>query len=149
MKKKLKYIMYKSDLVGTRLTLGISELVWAVALLMPGETFTRSKTYHGMANVMSEETWGIVWLLSGCFQLYIVYRNEYHSRGAIWFAGINALLWSIVVASLYTCVWPMNAVASGDFALALSAIWVYIRSGWISKESLEVEEAILKAEGVQ
>lgn len=130
---KLYKLVFISDLHATRIILAISEFIWGLSLLMPGETFTRSKTYSGMHLVADEWIWGIVWLISGVIQAYIVISGEYHNRFAVWFAGINTFLWLSVTASLYTCVWPMNSVASADAALCLAAAWVWIRSGWIPK----------------
>lgn len=139
MKDKLYQLAYHSDLHVTRIILAISEIIWGLSLVMPGETFTRSKTYSGMAQIASENIWGIIWLASGIIQFLIVYKNEYHSISAVWFAGLNAMLWWIVVLSLYLNVWPMNSVASGDAALCIGATWVWIRSGWVAKQMRGLE----------
>jgi hypothetical protein len=125
----MRLILY-SDLHATRIVLCISELIWGISLLMPGDTFSRSKTYSGMAYIADEPTWGVIWLISGIAQGIIVWTGCYHSQPSVWFAGVNSFIWWLVVVSLYSCVWPMNSVASGDIALAIASTWVWVRSGW-------------------
>ena len=134
MQNKLFRVIFYSDGHFARFTLFISEIIWGVALLLPGDSFSRSKTYSGMASIAAEEVWGIFWIISGLLQALIIQNGDYHSKKAVFFAGFNSCLWWFVVVQLYTHVWPVNAVASGDLALALMATWIWIRSGWTMKD---------------
>jgi hypothetical protein len=126
---KILSIVFFSDLHGVRFTLGLAELIWAITLLWPGETFGRP-TYTVMAHVMSENAWGLVFLMSALTQFGILFKGDYHSRFATYFAGWNLALWLYVVISMYLSVSPPPAAISGEAALVLSAGWVWIRSGY-------------------
>ena len=134
---KIYQMLYKisilSDLHGTRFILAISELIWGITLWMPGQTFGRP-TYNVMAHFIPDENiWGAIWIISGLIQIYIIYKSDYHSRLAVLFAGFNSLLWWFVTISMYLSVSPPPAAISGETGLALAAMWVWIRSGWVPK----------------
>lgn len=126
---RFETILFFSDLHGVRVVLGFSELLWALTLLWPGETFGRP-IYTVMATVMSENAWGLMFLLSSFTQFGIIYRADYHSKFATYFAGWNMTLWMYVVISMYLSVTPPPAAISGEFGLALSAGWVWVRTGY-------------------
>lgn len=121
-------ILFYSDLHATRVLLGIAELVWAITLLMPGDTFGRP-TYSVMSQIMKEEAWAMIFLWSAITQFSIVMRMDYHSRFSTYFAGWNSILWWYVVTSMYLSVSPPPAAISGELALAIGAAWVWCRSG--------------------
>ena len=123
-------VMFFSDLQATRWTLGFAELLWAITLLWPGDTFGRP-TYTVMSHVMSEEAWGLVFLLSAATQFVILFQGRFHERFPVLFAAWNAVLWIYVVISMYLSVSPPPAAISGEAALALAASWVWVRSGYI------------------
>ena len=123
-------LIFHSDLHGVRILLGASEILWALTLLWPGTTFDRP-VYLVMSNIMREEAWGLIFLLSGVTQFGIVYKLDYNSRFSTYFAGWNMSLWMYVVISLFISLGhsPVPAAISGDTALALGAAWIWIRSG--------------------
>jgi len=121
-------IAYYSDLHATRVILAIAELIWAITLFFPGETFDRP-TYTIMAQTFSENTWAFLFSVMGMTQLSIVATGNYHERFPIWFAAINQTVWWFVVISMYMSVTPPPAAISGELALAIAASWVWIRSG--------------------
>ena len=45
--KKTSCMIFETDLIGTRFTLGLAELIWAFTLFWPGNTFDRP-TYEVM-----------------------------------------------------------------------------------------------------
>ena len=122
----LSRALWDSDLIGTRVSLFIGELLWAVMLLWIGDTFSRP-TYNHMALVFNEEVWGIIFLVSSITQLTIVLTNDMHSRFARYFACWNAALWGYVVFSMLVSVYPPPAAIGGEIALALAASWVWLR----------------------
>lgn len=129
--EKITYLAFFSDLHGTRFALMLSEIIWAIALWLPGDTFGRP-TYHLMEQMIhDEDIWGVIWFVSAMLQGYILYTSEYHSRFATWFALFNSALWWIVVVSMYLSVSPPPAAISAEAAMAVAAAWVWIRSGWI------------------
>ena len=121
-------LIYGSDLMGTRFLLGIAELLWAVTLLWPGETFGRP-TYHGMQLFATEEVWGFIFLFSSFWQFQILKSRKFHCPAAVVFAGWNSLLWIFVVVSMYMSVYPPPAAISGELALAIGAAWIFVRTG--------------------
>lgn len=118
--------LWDSDLVATRVSLAIGEFLWATMLLWAGDTFDRP-TYKVMANVMSEEAWGVVLLLSAVTQITIVMSEQYHEKWARVFAAWNAALWVFLCASMMLSVSPPPAAIGGELALAFAATWVWLR----------------------
>lgn len=131
-RKILGLILY-SDLHATRFTLGLAELIWAVSLFWPGDTFGRP-TYTAMKHTMiSEEIWGCIWLFSALTQWWILYTVRYHQSTSVLFACANSILWWYVTLGMYLSVYPPPAAIGGELALCVAATWIWIRSGWIPK----------------
>lgn len=127
--RRVVYLAYYSDLHCARLLLAMAELIWSIALFIPGETFDRP-TYSVMSSVMPELAWASLFGVMGSIQLYVLLLGNYHDRFAVWFAGINQTVWWFVVISMYISVFPPPAAISGELALAIGASWVWIRSGF-------------------
>lgn len=127
---RLFQIAFYSDLHASRFALALAEFIWAVTLLWPGDTFGRP-TYHIMSQVMTEEAWGALFLLTSVLQFSILMEGRYHSRFAIVFACYNAVMWWFVCVSMYMSVFPPPAAISGELALAFAASWIWIRSGYV------------------
>lgn len=122
----LSKALWDSDLIATRVSLAIGEAFWAIMLLWPGNTFGRP-TYHAMSQVMSEEAWGLLILVSAVTQLTIVMEGALHSKFARIFSCWNACLWVFLVLSMMLSVSPPPAAIGGEFALTASACWVWLR----------------------
>jgi hypothetical protein len=126
MTSALSRALFDSDLIASRLMLAIAELLWSTLLMWPGDTFTRP-TYTGMAHVMHEEAWALVFLVSAATQFSIVIQADYHCRLARYFAAWNAVLWAFCVVSMLMSVYPPPAAISGEIALTLAAAWIWLR----------------------
>lgn len=118
--------LWDSDLVATRVSLAIGELLWAIMLLWVGDTFDRP-IYKVMSHVMSEEAWGFVLILSSVTQITIVMCEQYHSMWSRMFAAWNAALWWFLCISMMLSVSPPPAAIGGELALAMAAGWVWLR----------------------
>ena len=119
-------LLWKSNQVGTRLTLALGEFCWAVMLFWPGNTFDRP-TYSHMHSVMTEEWWACLFLWSAFTQVYIVVKDRYHTFWSWQFAGWNFLLWFYTVCSMLASVYPPPAAIGGEIALTVSAGWIWLR----------------------
>ena len=122
----LSKALWDSDLIATRVSLALAEVLWAIMLLWSGDTFERP-TYHVMSLVMSEEAWGFLLLLSAVTQITIVMSEIYHTLGARMFAAWNAALWAFLCMSMLLSVNPPPAAVGGELALAFAASWVWLR----------------------
>ena len=118
--------LWDTDLIASRMILAFGELCWAVMLLWPGNSFDRP-TYAYMAEIASEDLWGLVFLLSALIQLNIILLDDMHGRFARYFACWNASLWVYCVWSILASIYPPPAAVAGDCALAAAAVWVWIR----------------------
>ncbi len=122
----LTHTLWETNLASTRLVLGLAELTWAVLLIWPGATFGRP-TYNGMAAVMAEEAWALVFALSAVTQLTIVIRQDYYCWQARYFAAWNMVLWCFVVVSMLLSVYPPPAAISAEIVLAVASLWIWVR----------------------
>lgn len=118
--------LWDTNLVFSRLMLGVAEFFWFLLLIWPGDTFGRP-TYNGMANVTSEQAWALVFLVSSVTQITIVVRQDFHCWVARYFAAWNAALWCFVVVSMLLSVYPPPAAISVEITLALAAFWIWFR----------------------
>ena len=133
-RESLYQLIWRADLLGTRITLAMGEFFWAVMLFWHGDTFTRP-TYSHMAIIMREEWWGVLFLFSAATQCYIVLSNKMHSTWAWYFAGWNCLLWGFTAWSMLASVYPPPAAIGGEIALALSAFWIWLRPIILSEQN--------------
>ena len=118
--------MFESDLIATRLSLAVAELLWAVMLLWPGNTFDRP-TYFWMSQFGSETLWAFVFSVSGLYQGYIVAAQKVRSRQAEVFACFNAFIWVFTIGCMLASVYPPPAAIGGEISLAVAACWIAIR----------------------
>ena len=126
LQKRICRAVFDSDLIATRILLSIAEGLWAIMLWWPGDTFGRP-TYAHMAQVMSEDAWGLVFALSAITQITIVGQGHFTKDYARTFAGWNAALWTYVVLSMLKSVYPPPAAIAGEITLMFAACWVWLR----------------------
>lgn len=118
--------LFDSDLIATRVILGLAEALWAVTLWWPGESFARA-VYGDMAAVMPEDAWGLVFALSAVTQLTLVATGKLYCVGAFLFAGWNFVLWLFVSTSILLAVYPPPSAISGELVLTAAAGWIWLR----------------------
>lgn len=124
--QSLSRALWDSDLIATRISLFFAEILWAIMLFWPGDTFSRP-TYSLMSAIADEKTWAILFFITGVLQLGIVAVDSLHTTFARYFAAWNATLWLYVAFSMLLSIFPTPAAIGGDIALALAAGWVCIR----------------------
>lgn len=122
----LHRVMWETDLIGSRITLALAELLWSIMLFWPGDTFDRP-TYTMMASVFREEYWAVIFLVSAIIQISIVLSNKMHTTASWFFAGWNFTLWGYTVWSMISSVYPPPAAIGGEIALAISSGWIWLR----------------------
>ncbi len=121
-------LMRYTDLEATRFILALAEFLWAITLFMPGDTFDRP-TYTILAKIAPEISWAFMFLIMGSLQAYILFKGQYHDRFAVWFAFCNSSFWTFVCISMILSVSPFPAAISGEIALAIGSVWIFVRSG--------------------
>ena len=128
----LSRALFDSDLIATRMSLFLAELLWAIMLFWPGDTFGRP-TYFLMEKLAIEEVWAAVVLISACIQLHIVIFSICKTAFSIWFARWNALLWLSTVGLMLGSVYPPPAAIGGELAMMVSAVWIALRPQILKK----------------
>ena len=137
--ESISKVMFDSDMTNTRLTLAFAEILWAIMLFWPGDTFDRP-TYLAMARIMSETSWGFVFLMSAFLQIRIVVLSQQNRDWAKVFANWNAVLWVTVVGSALFSVYPPPAAMSGEIALACAAVWIWLRPILLDRAAIKYQE---------
>jgi len=122
----LSKLIWDTDLIGSRFLLAVAEGCWALLLWWPGDTFTRT-TYTHMAEIMTEDLWGLVFAITATLQITIIFRNEFHDKFARWFATWNAALWMFTTSAMALSLYPPAAGLSGEIALTFVAWWIWAR----------------------
>ena len=118
--------LFDSDLIATRLALFLAEMLWAVMLFWPGDTFARP-TYSEMGLLAPEWAWACAFGISAVLQISIVVYQQCSRPWAHLFAAWNASLWLSVVVLMVVSVYPPPAAIGGEIALAVSAMWMAVR----------------------
>ena len=124
--RNLSNALFDTDLISTRITLAMAEVLWALMLFWPGDTFVRP-TYAIISGVMSETVWAFTFLISGILQTGIVLFNQYGKPWTQVFANWNAVLWVFVVGASLMSVYPPPAAIGGEIALACASFWIWVR----------------------
>ena len=127
--KHIINLIFFSELHAAKFMLFMAELIWALSLFWPGNTFDRP-TYSIMSKIASENIWASAFLATGLMQLYLLLSQNYFTRFAQCFAGWNAIFWTFIVIAMYNSVTPPPAAISGETSLAIAAAWIFVRSGY-------------------
>lgn len=137
---RISAAIFDSELIATRMTLALAEVLWAILLWWPGEIFDRP-AYAGMHSVMGEHAWGLIFALSAATQVSIVALGHACWAYARLFSAWNAVLWCYVVGSMLLSVYPPPAAIAGEISMAVCAAWVFVRplllSFWTAKAHKE------------
>lgn len=118
--------MWDSELIASRVILGFAELFWSILMLWPGKNVT-TPMHINMLNILSENTWGIIFFVSAILQFIIVMINRFNTISARYFAFCNMCLWAFTVFSIITVTYPPPTVIGGEIALAIAAFWIWAR----------------------
>lgn len=124
--KSVSVALWDSELISSRIILGMGELFWAIMLFWAGDTFSRPAYFH-MSEIMAENSWALVFLISALLQMYIVISGKFHTRLARYFAFWNMILWGYTVIAMLLSVYPPPAAIGGEIAIAISAVWIWVR----------------------
>lgn len=119
-------LIWDSDLIAARFLLALAEVFWAVLLILPESAIERV-SYDSLITVLRAEIWAAIFLGSAAVQMTIILKGKFHTKDARVFAGWNACLWTFVVSAMLFSGSPPTAAMAGDVALAIAAIWVFIR----------------------
>jgi hypothetical protein len=122
----LSRALWDSELIATRISLFLAELLWAVMLIWPGDTVD-GDDYALMHIIAQEGFWAVIFTTTAMLQLLIVLTDNLHSKFARYFAAWNAFLWLYVSFSMLFTVYPLPAAIAGNIALAFAACWICIR----------------------
>ena len=128
--KFFKLALY-GDLHATQATLFFAELLWAITLFSPGPTFHRNSYDIMKYLIASEFVWGFMFLTCAFARLTMLSTGKYHTCWSLLFASYSCILWWYVTISMYISSDVPPAAVSGEFALAIAASWIFIRSGWV------------------
>lgn len=131
--KHITHLVFFSELHAIRFMLFIAELIWSLSLFFHAASFDR-QIYSVMATIAPEYVWAILFGGSAAAQLYLILTQNYFSREAQCFAGWNAIFWLLVVISMYNSMIPPPSGLAGEMALTLGACWVFVRSGYKTRE---------------
>ncbi len=122
----MRAALFDSPLVTSRLSLALGEMLWAIMLLWPGDTFERP-TYTIMGQIAPEACWAVAFLFTAGVQYWIVAMELYDTRAAWLFSGWNTALWFTAIGCMLVSVYPPPAAIGGEVALAVSALWIFTR----------------------
>lgn len=116
------------DLHATRFLVGLTEFSCAVLLLVVGNAL-EFPSYQIMRDIIPEFAWACLFLSMSFVQFYILFKGDYHTKLAVWFAGINQSIWWFVVLSMIAshAYPPLAFAAYMSIAWASTVLW--IRSG--------------------
>lgn len=123
---RLAEVLFDTDLVGVRLVLAGAEIIWAITLLWPGSVFAH-ETYSMLKCVMPEYLWGLLFAGTAWVQWSLIVIGDFRCMFARVFAAWNSVLWLSVVVGMYLSTYPPPAAISGETALALAALWIFLR----------------------
>jgi len=103
-----------------QLTLGVTSLCWAVALIHHPATHPALVL---LLEIMPQTAWAGAFCCISAFEFGVLLRVIRRCRFAPQIRGLLAVLWVFIAVSLLLS----NIIAAGDVAVSLLAIWLFLR----------------------
>jgi hypothetical protein len=144
---KLRTALLDSPMRISRLMLALSSFTWAILLLLPGDLFASCPIYNVMAQIASENVWGIAFTVHGVVALYTL-TNGTRNHVTLLFDGfLGCTLWTASTVACFVAYWPalpfMEALVAYRPPASMSgSIWIAAASWWhLVKHWAEEERA--------
>jgi len=131
-RSKICFLFSNSDLIGTRFLIALSSLLWAILLLLPGDTFTRPM-FTVATQVMPEEVWGSLFLIHATSALYSLFYGSRKKILVFVDSILGSFLWTGITIGMFlsTLIQSENstppAAIAPSIVIALATFWVLIR----------------------
>lgn len=132
--RRIRHIMWHSDLEATRFGLAMGSIMWAVFLFWPGALFTPERaTYRIMADIAPEMAWGALFLLQGVVMLYSLLWGYRSSLYFVADALLGCVLWTASTAACFLAhfhslaTYQPPAAMSYELMGALASWWCLVR----------------------
>lgn len=119
-RKTVKYLLFETKTARIEFILGFFAVSFGFWLLLPPTTFAASHIYTAMAQVASEEVWGIVFFLIGLLQMH--YSTEHVRHDGLYLRHRYFLSRAAVALWLFTTA----MFAAGNFWATATAIYFAI-----------------------
>lgn len=142
--KRLKYIMWYSDLEATRFSLAFGSLLWSMMLFWPGELFTPVRTtYHLMATIAPEHIWAALFALQGSVMVYSLLWGYRSQLSFVSDAVLGCLLWTSTTVACFLshfqtwATYQPPAAMSYEVMGMLASWWCLVRYTFPKKKGEE------------
>lgn len=148
LRARLRYLAFTSDLIGTRMGLGIGAVCIGLGFLWPTPIFptpaqiaagSGRHTYALMAQIAPEWCWAVAFLSQGIATLYSLVM-DCRSKALLWLDAVfGVALWTAAIAACYLAYWRgfgrimeyrPPAIMGGEVASVLASWWVFVRYTW-------------------
>ncbi len=124
--RALSRFLWDNDQVSVRIAMAISEALWGVMLLIPGDTFDR-QPYSVFKAIAPEELWGAAFIATAVVQIYLILENDFYSKRSRIFGWLNAVVHAFIVGAVMFSVTPPPAALAAEISLTIMAFWIAIR----------------------
>ena len=128
---RVKHVLIISDTGIIELWVALLTVLWGCWLMMPSETFATHRAYWVLAQQMSENHWGMVFVGMGLLELVSFLFLNYRARKVTAFLLFS--LWFYLTAVIYKALPEGSAsfVVVMVGAITVLLAWAYIRIGII------------------
>lgn len=135
-------VLIGSDMLATRFSLALGALIWGLLLLWPGDLFPTAAqiaagkgrtTYALMAQVMSENSWGAMFLIQGITMVFAIFSQWRNKVLFVADALLGAILWTAATVMCFAAhfngwmSYEPPAAMSAEIALMFASWWHLIR----------------------
>lgn len=139
---RLRYMLLEENMHMVRLLLGVSSITWAFGLFLEAHIFTDFRpTYYVMRAMMGENTWGVLFLVSGVMCLVSLLFGVRNKYTVLFDALLMCVVWTASTLACLAAWWPHNITGwwsqlvaysppvaiSGEVWLTLAAWWHFVR----------------------
>lgn len=117
---RMGYKIVRANTRPLEIAIAVQSMLWGILLLFPANTFDTSKIYSVMAQVASEEVWGVLTLFSGVFQLISAHIHQCELRR--YSTILSLLIWGFIDAAFWLSGSPSTG-ATTYLVTVLVLIW--------------------------
>ncbi len=113
-------IEHLEKLLGFAFFSALNKIIWGAIFLMPQSTFSLAISYKYMSQIASENTWGIVLLITGILHTLALFMHKLHFR--LIMQSLSVGIWLFIAMTLALS----NPLGTGMYTYGLSAILDFI-----------------------